>query len=418
MLITEIPWLVTMGLLLLASAFFSSSEAAWFYLGRKDRQLLAGGNRAQRVAVGLLEDSDRLLSAVLFWNLVINLAYFTISSILALRLERDGHPTRAGLFTVGSLFAIIVFSEMLPKNLAVLKPRLLVSWFAIPLATMVRLLDGVQWIFQMVGRVSLRVIWPTFTPEPDLRVDDLERAVDLSVDDDALLDQEDEVLRAIVLLSDIRADELMRPRIACRTFRPPVSLPDLKGKVPPSGYLLVTESESDEIASAIELDALSTIPVEHLEHHATPVVYVPWCIPVSAVLEQMRRRDRRVAVVVNELGETIGVLTFEAILDQIFLFRPEVQSELSGRPMIEEVAQGVWHLTGRTTLRFLTRSFGRKRPPSKSVTVAGVVQEVLGRLPEVGDLCHWGAYEFKVIEIPERGELVLEMRLIDEEDQE
>ena len=303
MLITEIPWLVTMGLLLLASAFFSSSEAAWFYLGRKDRQLLAGGNRAQRVAVGLLEDSDRLLSAVLFWNLVINLAYFTISSILALRLERDGHPTRAGLFTVGSLFAIIVFSEMLPKNLAVLKPRLLVSWFAIPLATMVRLLDGVQWIFQMVGRVSLRVIWPTFTPEPDLRVDDLERAVDLSVDDDALLDQEDEVLRAIVLLSDIRADELMRPRIACRTFRPPVSLSDLKGKVPPSGYLLVTESESDEIASAIELDALSAIPVEHLEHHATPVVYVPWCIPVSAVLEQMRRRDRRVAVVVNELGE-------------------------------------------------------------------------------------------------------------------
>ena len=90
------PWFAAMAVLVAASAFFSSSEAAMFYLTRADRRILSAGSRAQRIAVRLLADSDRLLTAVLFWNLVVNVAYFAISSIVALSLERSGRHTEIG----------------------------------------------------------------------------------------------------------------------------------------------------------------------------------------------------------------------------------------------------------------------------------------------------------------------------------
>ena len=80
LLIHYASWLAAMALLLVCSAFFSASEAALFYLRRPERRLLAAGNPSQRIAAALLADPDRLLTAVLFWNLLVNLAYFAVAS--------------------------------------------------------------------------------------------------------------------------------------------------------------------------------------------------------------------------------------------------------------------------------------------------------------------------------------------------
>ena len=409
------PWLIAMGVLVLCSAFFSSSEAALFYLRRSDRRRLASGNRPQRIAAGLLDDPDRLLTAVLFWNLLTNLAYFTIASIISIQLrERDA--ATAAAFALGSLLVLIVLSEMLPKSLAVLRPYGLATAVAIPLAAMIRLLDPVIPGFRVANLLSRRLLWPRFRPEPYLQVGDLERAVELSTSDAALLEQEQNVLQRIVLLSDIRADELMRPRIQFLSFRPPVSLSDLKGRIPPSGYLLVTEPDSDEVAAAIALRTLSNIPTEHLEHHADTVVYVPWSTTVAGTLEAMQRQDRQVAAVVNEFGETIGILTFDDIVDTIFSRTPSRSQRLFERVPIRQVAPDTWHVTGMTSLWRLVRHFDVQRPASKSVTVAGVVQEMLERLPQTGDQCRWGPFRLKVIDVPERGQLLVELTTAEKEE--
>ena len=409
------PWLIAMGVLVLCAAFFSSSEAALFYLRRSDRRRLASGNRSQRIAAGLLDDPDRLLTAVLFWNLLTNLAYFTIASIISIQLRQRDAATAAA-FAVGALLVLIVLSEMLPKSLAVLRPYGLATAVAIPLAAMVRLLDPVIPGFRMANLLSRRLLWPRFRPEPYLQVGDLERAVELSTSDAALLEQEQNVLQRIVLLSDIRADELMRPRIQFLSFRPPVSLSDLKGRIPPSGYLLVTEPDSDEVAAAIALRTLSNIPTEHLEHHADTVVYVPWSTTAAGTLEAMQRQDRQVAAVVNEFGETIGILTFDDIVDTIFSRTPSRSQRLFERVPIRQVAPDTWQVTGMTSLWRLVRHFDVQRPASKSVTVAGVVQEMLERLPQTGDQCRWGPFRLKVIDVPERGQLLVELTTAEKEE--
>jgi len=399
--------------LILCSAFFSSSEAALFYLNRHQRRRLASGNRAQRIAARLLDEPDRLLSAVLFWNLVANISYFTIASIVSIGLKTVGHTAEAGAFAVGSLMVIIVFSEMLPKSLAVLRPRALATLVAVPLSVAVRVLDRVMPVLRWVNLVSRRVLWPSFEPEPYLRVGDLERAVELSTSNAALLEQEQTVLHRIVSFSEIRADELMRPRTQFLSFRPPVTLADLGGELPPSGYLLVTEPESDEVAGAIALRQLTHIPTERLEEYAEPVAYVPWSTTVAEALETMQRGNRQVAAVVNEFGETIGILTFDDVLDTIFSPTASRSQRLLRRVPIRQVAPGVWHVTGMTSLWRLVRHFRVERPESKSLTVAGVVQEALERLPTPGDECRWGPFHFKVIDVTQGGQLLVELTRLD-----
>ncbi|HUT91407.1 MAG TPA: CNNM domain-containing protein [Thermoguttaceae bacterium] len=408
-----VAWLVAMGVLILCSAFFSSSEAALFYLNRRQRRRLASGNRAQRTCARLLDEPERLLSAVLFWNLVTNISYFTIASIISIGLETAGHATEAGAFAVGSLLVLIALSEMLPKSLAVLRPLAVATLVAVPLSVAVRVLDRVMPVLRWVNLVSRRVLWPSFESEPYLRVGDLERAVELSTSDAALLEQEQTVLHRIVSFSEIRADELMRPRTQFRSFRPPVALADLGGRLPPSGYLLVTEPESDEVAGAIPLRQLSHVPTELLEEYAEPVAYVPWSTTVAEALETMQRGNRQVAAVINEFGETIGILTFDDVLDTIFSPTASRSQRLLRRVPIRQVASGVWHVTGMTSLWRLVRHFRVDRPESKSLTVAGVVQEALERLPHPGDECRWGPFHFKVIDVTQDGQLLVELTRLD-----
>jgi putative hemolysin len=416
--LTYAPWLIAMGMLALGSAFFSGSEAALFYLSRQDRQEMGGGTRAERLAVKLLENPDRLLTAVLFWNLGINITYFTLASITGLTMQRDGHAAEAGVFSAVTLFLLILAGEMIPKMLAVLRAKTAAAMVSLPLAVLVRVLDPVLPVFRIANLLSQRLLWPNFEPEPYLQVSDLERAVDFSTSDPTLVGQEHAVLQGLVSLSAIRVDELMRPRSRIRVFHPPISLADLDGWLPESGYLLVSEPQSDEVASAVRLLGLPHLPDEGLEHLAMPVAYVPWSTTAATALEVLQRGRRQVAAVINEFGETIGIVTLDDLLDTIFNPAASRSERLLKRTPIRQVSPGVWHVTGMTSVRRLVRHFDADRLESKSVTVAGVIQEVLERFPQPGDECRWGAFRFKVLEAPDTGRLLVELTLASDDEAE
>jgi putative hemolysin len=412
LLATFAPGLAAMGVLIIASGFFSCSEAALFSLDRADRRKLSSGRGSAKLALRLLEDPDRLLTAILFWNLLVNLAYFTIVSMISLRFKEADHSAEAAGLTIGALLTIIVFSEMLPKTLAVLMPRVLASLLAVPLAATVRILDPVIPALRTANLLSRRLFCPTFEPEPYLRVGDLERAVQLSTGNAALLKQEEQVLENIVLLSDIRVVELMRPRTNCQVYHPPISLADLNGQLTPSGYLLVTEPDSDEVAGAVALKGLSCVPTENLERYAHAVGYVPWCTTVAAALDTIFRGPCGVAAVINENGETIGILSQDDVLDSIFSPAASRVERILDRKPLRLVEPGRWHVNGMTSLRRLRRHFNVECPASKNVTVAGVLQERLGRLPEVGEACTWGPFELRVLEAPQHGAMLVELTLV------
>ncbi len=397
--------------LMACSAFFSLSEAALFCLRWPDRRALVVGGRSARAAELLLQDPDRLLTAVLFWNLMVNVIYFSLTSMVALRIP-SGETSESGLeywFSLAAFVFLVFIGEMLPKSIGIMRPRAIASVVGLPMTIMVRALDPVMPIMRNVSLISRRVLWPGLREEPSLQVADLERAIELSRQDRVLVEQEQKVLSRIVSLTEHEVQEWMQPRGQFRALQPPIRLEDLDQVNPADDYVLITEPDSDEIAAALALHDVQALSTYSLEKQAQRVFYVPWCCSVAEVFEQMHRLDNQVAAIVNELGETVGVLTLHDILDSVFAERPHRSDRLLRRKAIVPNEDGTWQVAGIVNLKRMGRELGADLALSRHITLGGLVHDLLQQVPKVGDQCTWGELNFRVLRAGSEAELLLEV---------
>ena len=398
--------------LLMCSAFFGFSEAAFFSLSLTGRGALTEKGNLGKLALRLLEHPERLLNSILLGNLFVNLLFFTISAIISFQLSE--HTGLAWGIALGSLFVIIIFAEILPKNLGVLAPQFFILLVCVPLSFIVWMLQPILPALSFLYLLSRRLFYPNFVPESYLHVSDLERAVVFSGNDAALLKREQRSLQNIVSLSEMDAAELMRPRSWLKTFRPPISfeqiLVELKGTLPRSGYCLVTEPDSDEIVSALCLTRLSATSLETAwKEQFEDVIYVPWSASVAEVFDRLQQANRKVAVVVNEFGETIGIITIDDIIATLFTREHGRNRGLLDRRELKLISEHRWQLTGLTSLRTLERKFGVSFRQYSSLTVGGLLLERLGRFPHVGDECRIGTLLFRVVSIDDDLDLTVHL---------
>ena len=390
--------------LLTCSAFFSGSEAALFSLSQTDKRALAEKGKLGKLALRLLDSPEQVLNSILLGNLFVNLMFFTLATIIAFKLQLKEQNSLAWGIGVGSLLVVIVFSEVLPKNLGVLAPLFFAQLASAPLSFIVRILQPVLPALSFLNLLSRRLFFPDFTPESYLRVSDLERAVALSGNDATLLKREQRSLQNIVALSDMEAAELMRPRSWLKTFHPPISfdqiLTELNGSLPRSGYCLLTEPDSDEIVSALCLTRLTATNLETVwEEQFEDVIYIPWLTSVAEVFDRLQQTNRKVAVVVNEFGETIGIITIDDIIAMLFTREQGRSRGLLDRRELKLISDNRWQLTGLTSLRTLERKFGVSFRKYSSLTVSGLLREILERFPRVGDECLIETLKFQVMNV-------------------
>lgn len=413
-----LPASVGMLALILASGFFSGSETALFYLSRDELRRLRAGNANERRAADLLARPTRLLTAILFWNLLVNLTYFALSVVVAQQFVKRGQTAAAGLFSLTGLVAIILFGEVLPKSVAVVFRRRLAPWLSFPLAAAVRVLDPITPTLTTISLLIRRAFWPHLNREPYLRAADLERAVEATAESQEVINLERQVVHNILDLSEIAVEEVMRPRGTYLALEPPIHLRDLQDGVNFGDYLVVRDPENDEITSVISLSTLTVIPEKHLENTAEQVVYVPWCSHLAYTLQLLRQQVCSVAAVVNEYGGTIGIVTYEDILENIINPEQSRAKRLLNREPVLNVAPDRYHVDGITTLRYLCKRLGMEYEADSEglVTVAGRLHEELEHIPVVGDTIIWRGYEMKVIDVVSRGQLrVMLTKLPDEQ---
>ena len=391
------PWLLSMGVLIFFSALFSGSEAALFSLHPRGRRQVARSGAAGKVASALLDDPERLLSAILFWNLLINMIYFAIAAIIGGRLESDPSmgSSRAILFTIASLLTIIFCSEMLPKSVAVLAPVKLSILVGPPLSLAVHVVSPVLPLVKASNLAAGRLIWPTFEPEPTIELSDIERAIELGTDDAALLQRERLALRGLVEMAETRVGEVMRPRSKLLLCPAPGDRAALSRGVPPGGYLMLTDNDGRNITATIGVRMLRPNLMDNFRDAAEPVIYVPWSALVSQVLDQLNKEDVSVAVVVNEFGESIGALSIEDILRRVLA--PRLGEEGSDRPdEIVAVGRDHYRVLGSLSLRVLAKRLDVDQPDETVATVAGFIQRHNERLPRTGDTAPFDRFELVV----------------------
>jgi putative hemolysin len=402
-----LPGLVAMLVLMGLSAFLSASETALFFLSHEEIRGFRTGRARERAVVALLSDPDRVLTGILFWNLVVNLLFFAVSIVVSQRLIAAHLPSAAGVFAFAAIVALLLFGEVVPKVIAAMWRRWLAPLVALPVLGLVRLLDPLLPVFRVLTSVSRRTFLPHIHQEPFLSTEDLEDAVNVSDLSAEMIRQEKEILRNILDLSEIRVEEVMRPRGSYAALSPPIRAADLGNKTPPGDYVALVRPGSDDVEAAIALSSFPLMSADRLDEAAADVVHVPWCASLATVLTMLREQVADVASVVNEYGETIGIVTYDDLLDTVLIPEPDRSVRFLNREPVLEVAPGTYHVEGITPLRHLCSKLGMEYEPESDelVTLAGLLHEKLEHIPTVGDESTWRGYRIRVIEVLKRGRL-------------
>ncbi|MHC4250039.1 MAG: hemolysin family protein [Planctomycetota bacterium] len=408
--------LAVMAGLLMLSGFFSGAETALFSLGRDELDaLLARHPRRGAAARRLLSDPEGLLVSILFGNLVVNTLYFALSAAIAIRAsEAHGGAAAAGVST-GALVALLLFGEILPKAIAAGSPSGVSSFMSIPLWLFDRVLGRPAGI---VASPALAVVnWIARSRAEAVEPDELRMLVDLAGRSGALSGTEAEMIDGVVELSDLRAREVMVPRVdvvfASVSERPEQVLRRLRGER--RSRAPVYDGPVDNIVGVVEAcDLVASVSsgrkAEDLQGFVRPIDVVPESARLSSVLKRVRDEGLEVAVVVDEYGGTAGLVTLDDLAEAVLGDVGAGAAPSAEAPAVEQTPSGSYVLSGGLSVRDWAELFEVEPEPGQFDTLGGFVAFLLGRIPKEGDVAAWENLRFAVREM--RGRRVARVELM------
>lgn len=379
--------------LLCLSATISGSETA--LLSLDEEQARRVGPRAQ----ALLARPQQLLSAVLIANVAVNTLFFAFSA----RAAEDASGVDAWVEGLIALALVVVFGEVLPKNLARRSPEPIariaapflsvIAVFTSPLARLLEL--ALLPLYRLLGRFGER--------EQGMSSGAISDALRQAAEQGHLLGDEARFLTAIVRLEDMRVREVMTPRVdlivldVLEDGRADVVRRALDTKTP---WVLVVDGRPDAIIGRVRTRNLAVHPTRPVREMLEPCVFVPEVAFAVSALRVLREQHVAEGVVIDEWGGTAGLVSVETIFEEV-VGDLRVEGEATYQPVVE-LDDGSFEVDGALSIRDWNERFGQGVVPREFETLSGFVTALLGRLPKVGDSCTSGPLEFRVLRMRRR----------------
>jgi putative hemolysin len=385
---TDIAMLICLAPLLLASGFFSGSETALFGMSQAQRiRLIHSGTLGGRAVEALLAHPRMLLITVLLGNMVVNVLYFVITSVLMLRLAL-GAMADLGI-ALAFLLVLVLIGEVLPKIVANTNRTVIAGFVAPPLLAVHGLIAPIRLIVDafIVSPLS-RLTAPPRTPE-GLGERDLRELLELSSAEGAIDPDERRMLQDVIRLGRKKVRDVMTPRVHIHAVpvgaaREAVIRQTREARLT---KLPVYREDLDHIVGVLHVKRFL---IEGHERVAPdlPGVDSPHFVPEIATLEHLlnhfRASPRQSAIVVDEYGGTAGIVSIEDVVEEIVgdIVGP-------GEPRLDiarEIEPGVWRLAGEMSLLNWSDRFNIGIDSSQASTLNGLIIERLGRPAESGDV--------------------------------
>ncbi|MCC7146549.1 MAG: HlyC/CorC family transporter [Phycisphaeraceae bacterium] len=395
---------VFLPLLLAASAFFSASETALFSLTGHQRHLLARQKTLSAQAViRLLDETRALLITLLMGNMLVNTAYFVITTVLLFRLNTLYHvwATLAGVMSVACLLALILLGELMPKLLAARSSYRLALLIGVPLWVAHRTIGPFRLAVEAVVIEPLaRLIAPEARP-PGLSTEELAHLLEVSQNRGVIDPGEEDLLQGVLNLSQLQVRDIMRPRVDIVAFdlrRPPEKLLELL-RARRLSRIPVYRGDLDHIQGVVYTrQVLLRKPrtARQLQALVRQVTFVPEIQRADQLLVQFRKRGTTLAIAVDEYGGTAGLVTLKDVVEQM-VGRIASHDESMERAGMKLLAPGVWRVSAGLSVDDLLDTFGGgTKEEIEAVTIGGLVMSRLGRLPRVGDRLQVGSMTLEV----------------------
>lgn len=405
------PIILTTGgaivILLLISALFSGSETALTATSRARMHKLEidGDKRAKRVNA-LIRDRERLIGSILLGNNLVNILATALASSLFAHMFGAG-GLAVGAATVTMTILVVVFSEVAPKTAALARPDSLAMLVAPLMRWIIVLLSPITFVLQIVVRGTLSVIGIRLSKDEHIfsAADELRGAIELHHDEGGLEKEARDIFRGALDLNEIRLDEIMIHRKEIDMLDIDQKPSALIAQALKSGHtrLPLFRDTTENIVGVLHAkDLLSALWEAHgdaskisINDLTRQTYFAPESTSLAEQLENFKRRREHFALVVDEYGSIMGLVTLEDIIEEIVgEIEDEHDSPVEG---VKQQTDGSISVDGNVTIRDLNRAMDWSLPDEEAVTIAGLVIHEAQSIPDVGQTFSFHGFRFRIL---------------------
>lgn len=410
--------LLTIAVLLTFSGLISGAEVAFFSLSRKEIDSLAedNGDRGKSVAQ-LLEQPRRLLATLLIANNFVNVAVVILSAYLAVRYipaEALNYqllgivPIGWALQALGVTVSLLLFGEIMPKVYASQHPTKVALTMAYPMRGLVFLTKPLGSPLLAMSKFIDARLKPS---ESSLTVDELTHALELASDENSKNRDDQRLLEGIVQFGQTPVRSIMCPRLEMEGLDVSDSFSDTLRKVQKAGYSRypVFAENLDKVVGFVHIKDL----LAHIDQgddfdwnsKLRPPFFIPEGKMIDDLLEEFRTKKMHMAVVVDEYGGTSGLVTLEDILEEIV---GEISDEFDSEELVfTPINDHTFVFEGKTPLKQFYRATNLDFDTfsdfkGEADTLAGLILEVNGRIPQKGEAIDIGPHKFVIESVDRR----------------
>lgn len=402
----ELPLSVLFGalaVLLLLSAFFSSSETALMSINRyRLMHLASDGHRGAILAQRLIRQPDRLIGLILLGNNFVNILASAIATIAAVRIAGE-----AGVLVGTMVLTVIVliFAEVAPKTLAAFRPERIALPAAYVLYPLLRisypLVRGINFLAGLV----LRLVGHHGGQSAEQSLSQAELRTLLEEGGGLIPDNHRQMLLNILALEEARVDDIMVPRNEVRGIDLDASPDELAATLRdfPYSRAVIYRGDIDNVVGTLNLRTLLALPADQqvdaalIESKARKPMYIPEGTRLPQQLVAFQRQQRRSGLVIDEYGSIRGLVTVADILEEIvgeFTTAPKQDSR-----QIHHQPDGSVRIDGRIPVHSLNRRLQWDLPADAARTLSGLIVSELEQLPKPGETLDIDGYRMRVVEV-------------------
>ncbi len=400
-----IIWLAGIVVLLILSAFFSGSETALTGASRpRIHQLAEQGNRRADMVRRLQSQRDRLIGAILLGNNLVNIMASALATAILIRLFGGAGVLYA---TVVMTFVILIFSEVMPKTYALARAERAALAVAPAIRVVVWLFTPATLLVRLIVRGTLRLFGARLPVEPSQASteEELRGVIDLHKGPGEDVAHERAMLRSILDLDEVEVSEIMTHRKDVAMLDADQRSEQIVEQVLQSPYtrMPLFRENPDNVIGVLHTKPLfkevRSLGAELSGLEVTRLAAKPWFIPeTTTLLDQLqafRERHEHFALVVDEYGALMGVVTLEDILEEIVGEISDEQDILvrGVRPQ----ADGSLIVNGNVTIRDLNREFDWRLPDDEAATIAGLILRESRLIPAVGQVFEFHRFRFEIL---------------------
>ncbi len=411
--------------LLCFSGFFSGSETALTAASRARMHAAEkDGDKRAGVVSKLLNMRERLLGGILLGNNMVNILASVLTTAVFTNIFGDGGAALAGATVVMTLL-ILIFAEVLPKTYAISQPDKMALKVARPISLIVKIFAPIVSVVQLIVNGTLRLFGVDTKASAWTAADEIKGAVDLHLEEGGVAKRARDQIYGVLEIGELDVEDVMIHRKNVIMLDVDLPAEQIVKEVLDSGHSRIPlyEENQDNIIGVLHVkDILKSISKANGDFsavNAKKIMRETWFVPeTTSVVKQLRafqQKREHFALVVDEYGALMGVLTLEDILEEIVGdIQDEYDEEMAG---IERLKEGGAILQGDLPVRDINRAMDWKLPDEEAVTIAGLVIHESQTIPEVGQTFAYYGYRFEILQ-KQRNQIVsLKVRKTFEPDQ-